>query len=75
MLGNACAAWATGFGLTVSKGIAPRSDGTLQLYLRPETWLSDDALYPGRIVLAPDAEPGERLGDRLLMPSALREGG
>jgi hypothetical protein len=46
--------------------------GTGQLYLRPETWVADDGLYPGRDVLRPDAEPGERLGNRLLRPSALR---
>ena len=47
-------------------------NGSGQLYLRPETWIADDGLYSNRTVLAPDAEPGERMGDRLLMPSALR---
>ena len=47
-------------------------NGAGQLYLRPETWVADDGLNPGRVVLVPDAEPGERLGDRLLRPSALR---
>jgi hypothetical protein len=49
-------------------------NGAGQHYLRPETWLSDDALAPGRVVLAPDGEPGERMAHRLLRPSALGEG-
>jgi hypothetical protein len=50
-------------------------NGAGPLYVRPETWLHLDGLNPGRVVLTPDAEPGERLGGRLLRPSALRGGG
>jgi hypothetical protein len=46
--------------------------GGTSFYMRPETWISADALDPRRVVLTPDAEPGERMGERLLRPSALR---
>jgi hypothetical protein len=39
-----------------------------KFFLRAETWLHSDQLFPHRTILMPDDEPGEKLGERLLRP-------
>jgi len=43
----------------------------IQIHARSDTWLAEDMLRDEQILLADDDAPGERLGDRLLLPAPL----
>ena len=64
------ALWRAGAGAFI--GLIWRSREGVPVYARAETWIANWQIRPDQAVLAPDAQPGKRLGDRLMLPLALR---
>jgi hypothetical protein len=48
------------------------ANSELTIYARANTWISEDMLRPGQVLLVDEGAPGQRLGEGWLLPRSLR---